>query len=398
MLQNGTPTPNPGRYFIANMRHFQTGTGIPAVGDQEMRLTPFQVSRTVTLDRMAIINDSNPGEDGIARIGIYTSGTDELPANLLVQSTDIDTDLDAVDTVYEFTISQKLIANKTYWYAVAWRRETAVNDNTWRTTPSFRSGVASYLGDTVLNDLLQPTLNVYALDVPLGAWTALPNPVSLGSATAHQGDCPAFALRVDPTDTPAIGPGHGYPLMAIRETDKRWYSLGMLERGSDTLVTTAGEIHYWPFYVQDDIEVEQMGLHVTGAGAGSQGRVGIYTDNNGVPGSLLVGSASLDTTATGDKTTSVTATKLNAGTTYWAACGISGGTPTIRAADNSTNNYPRVSPLGEATALAALDGTEVDTKRVETGWAGGALPTTAGTTSYSKGNVPNVGALIAPAP
>lgn len=400
MLQAG-PTPMPGRYFLCGNREGRASSS-RFVNNNEMWLIPFQVSRSVSVDRMAIsTGNASAGEDGISRIGIYTSsGEDDLPASLLVQSTDIDTDTVAGGTVFEFTISQALAPSRTYWVAVAWRRETAGSDQTWQGL-SFASGntgwkiASATAADALLNDSGRSHLRF-----ALGAWTELPSTVDPSTATLGTGDVPAITLRVDATANAAEGPGQGLPLIALDEATKRWHSFANLAIGAgDSLTLTDGTILWYPFYALDDIEIERMAVNVLSAAGGSTIRAAIYTDSNGVPGDFVGGTGDLDAGSTGVKDVAVTAFSLAAGNGYWCAIGVSGGAPAIRCWNRVTGDVPRMSNLGFASASDALDGTRANILRSSTGYAGGGLPDPAPTTAYDAGgNMPNVAGLVAPAP
>lgn len=394
-------TPQPGRYFAAGSRNLQLDTGGDVVTNQNMFLVPFQVCRKVSIDRIAIAQGAGTGLDGIARIGIYaSSGAAELPSVLLVQSTDIDPDGLAAGTEHEFTVSQTLAPSRTYWAAIAWRRQTAGADQVWVSANVFGGSGIWPVADTTANNAIQAVANRSHMVLALGAWTELPSSITPASLTVGTGDVPVVIMRVDATDTAGEGPGHGNPIIALDESNKRWHSLGGLAIGAgDTKTMADGTVYWYPFYVEDDIEVERMALNVISAAGGSTARIGIYTDSGGVPSEFVGGTGDISTASTGVKDVAVTAFTLQGGQQYWVAVGAAGGAPGFRGWNKTTGNRPRIPNLGWGTLTAARSGGLADSMRQSTGYVGGALPDPAPTTTYNTDSImPNVAGHIAPAP
>ena len=118
----------------------------------------------------------------------------------------------------------------------------------------------------------------------------------------------SFPLGPDPAD---VGDGTGYQFTATQaawggiDSDQGW---------------VAGYPMIHPFIAQASGDLASISVHVRTAGAGTSGQFGIYTDNGGVPESLM-GSATIDLSSTGDVTqTSLSATITTVrGTNYWVA-------------------------------------------------------------------------------
>ena len=84
-------------------------------------------------------------------------------------------------------------------------------------------------------------------------------------------------------------------------------------------VLVAQYIYYVPFIVDRSVSVTQLGFFYNSTSANTV-QVGLYGDNAGSPGSLLVsGSVAVSTVAAQMYTVAVSSTTLNANTVYWAA-------------------------------------------------------------------------------
>lgn len=149
-----------------------------------------------------------------------------------------------------------------------------------------------------------------------------------------------------------------------------------------TIAAAANRLDFMPFIPARTITVNQLELEVsTAAGGGSSGRLGIYASDatTGLPTTLIQqGAATIDASATGNKTTTITATQLVAGTLYW-----------IAVASSSTQTYRGLAvgallPLeGNATANAMY------TLRRAT-FTFASLPATAPATTLTSATAPHV--------
>ena len=120
-----------------------------------------------------------------------------------------------------------------------------------------------------------------------------PDGTTQTSAASGGGD--SFPLGPDPAD---VGDGTQYQFTA---TQAAWGGID-----SDQGWIAAFPILH-PFIAQASGDLASISLHVRTAGAGTSGQFGIYSDNGGVPDSLM-GYATIDLSSTGD----VTQTTLSA--------------------------------------------------------------------------------------
>lgn len=87
-----------------------------------------------------------------------------------------------------------------------------------------------------------------------------------------------------------------------------------------TIATAANRLDFYPFIPAKSFNIDQLAIEVSTAVASSLARVGIYSNNAGVPGDKLTESAStLDCGTTGVKTASISTFAFTAGTVYWLA-------------------------------------------------------------------------------
>ena len=100
----------------------------------------------------------------------------------------------------------------------------------------------------------------------------------------------------------------------------RWYDAGHPYPCHVTQSSySAGGVKFGSFLPPADIVGQKIGIYVAVAGAaGSTLRIGIYTDNNGVPGNLIYDSGKLPLDTTGIKSATCTDT-LTGKTQYWFA-------------------------------------------------------------------------------
>lgn len=88
----------------------------------------------------------------------------------------------------------------------------------------------------------------------------------------------------------------------------------------NAVATSTGNVCAMPFTApRRKFQVNSLGLTITTLGAGGTVVLGIYSDNNGVPGTLLT-SCTIDSSTTGRKSATVsTALRLVPGQMYWVA-------------------------------------------------------------------------------
>lgn len=91
----------------------------------------------------------------------------------------------------------------------------------------------------------------------------------------------------------------------------------------------AGHLVATPFVVTAPITLAAIGIEVTTAVAATTVRLGIYADNNGMPGAVILDAGTVSAAATGWQETATSQT-LAPGV-YWLAAVGQGGTPAVRA-------------------------------------------------------------------
>lgn len=101
-----------------------------------------------------------------------------------------------------------------------------------------------------------------------------------------------------------------------------WYHTTLASPTTTTLsIAGAGNpvtfatLYAMPIIVPERVTVSEIGLEITATSTASTLYVGVYSDNNTYPGTLIASSGSIDTTTTGFKSSVVSAT-LQSGI-YW---------------------------------------------------------------------------------
>lgn len=170
-----------------------------------------------------------------------------------------------------------------------------------------------------------------------------------------------------------------------------------------TLLVAANTLYALPFQVNGNMpfQPDQIGFNVTtgAAGANDNVRVGIYSDVNGNPDTLLFDSGViLVSTTTGAKTASIASNLrplLYNGTVYWLAmlCDTLGTTqPTVAAKAAGTGSTVPDNFFGVANMGAIPSAAASTINGITASQAFGALPTTFPTVTYAaNGAMPLVG-------
>lgn len=81
---------------------------------------------------------------------------------------------------------------------------------------------------------------------------------------------------------------------------------------------TAGVIYYVPIMIYDYMTMDRVAVNVTTLGASSTVRLGIYDNNNGVPGSRVADWGTISTATTGFKEITISQTYFTYGLYYFA--------------------------------------------------------------------------------
>jgi len=95
---------------------------------------------------------------------------------------------------------------------------------------------------------------------------------------------------------------------------------------------SSGNLCYTPIYVYSSTTYERIGIYVTAAGGvGSLARLGIYEDNGGVPGDLVLDAGTVSIASTGHKLITINQTLQGK---YWLAY-VADDTASLNIADRT---------------------------------------------------------------
>jgi len=135
----------------------------------------------------------------------------------------------------------------------------------------------------------------------------------------------------------------------IRSSPTSYYLAATKVAGTGTSALVADRIYYLPFFLPG-LVVDRLGIETT-AGAGNA-RLGLYTNLNGMPDTLILDGGVLDISSSAVLETTITATTLPA-TWVWMCAAVS-STPTVRSATASgTSIIGGSSPSSSSTGLIA---------------------------------------------
>ena len=140
--------------------------------------------------------------------------------------------------------------------------------------------------------------------------------------------------------------------------------------GGQALVS--GDLGAVPFILAAGATLDSIGVNVTSGAAGSTVRLGIYDDDTGYPGDLVLDAGTVDTATTGVKEASISQV-LEVGR-YWLAAVAQGGTPSIVCQTVNT---------GAGGMVGASSATSVIQSCFRVAGVTGALPTPFGATEIS---------------
>jgi hypothetical protein len=150
--------------------------------------------------------------------------------------------------------------------------------------------------------------------------------------------------------------------------------------GLTNLTGTVNRLYVAPYIPASTITCSSLYINILSAVAASLAKIVIYSDNNGVPGTKIYESASLDCATTGIKT-ATTAQTFTAGTTYW-----------IGVHSSSTQSYS-AAVLSSLIPLSMIGGVIPATLCFTTSPFGTA-PSSFGTPIYGNATPPFVGITI----
>jgi hypothetical protein len=124
--------------------------------------------------------------------------------------------------------------------------------------------------------------------------------------------------------------------------------------GGTTSSPTLNTVYFYPFYLDTAETLSAMSVQVTtGGSSGSVCRFGIYNDNAGQPGTVLLDAGTAASTGIGACTKGSLSQALAANTPYWAAFVPQvAASPVVRNAGAILGLTPTVNPDTLAHALA----------------------------------------------
>lgn len=350
------PTPNVSRWWLLGSR-VNAGGPVRPIGDDNIRYRPFFVTRRVQIDQLGIVTDGTGGNTTL-RLGIYTADVLGLPDVLLAETGDMNTLGDGSNTVKSGPIdlgSAELTPGNMYYVAIIGRIEGGGSDTDFKVVSIGSASGTLTLGGVSVAEALDELNDYSSIDHAATGWTSMPNPAAITSPT-FSNMAPGIVGRVA-AGYPGEGPGHApfvYPWGPTAGSFGRWYTAGAIDSNSQVFALTSGSIAYMPFFVSRALDLDKMAFTITVADAGADARLAIFAcDAVGKPGALLSETAEISCTPAGMKEADLgSVLTLAEKTNYWAAIGVSGGTPTIRMI-SQTSDTPGITNLGNSSAAAA---------------------------------------------
>lgn len=150
--------------------------------------------------------------------------------------------------------------------------------------------------------------------------------------------------------------------------------------GLTNLTANGNRLYVAPYIPASTITCSSLYINILTAVAASLAKIVIYSDNNGVPGTKIYESASLNCASTGQKIATTTQT-FTAGITYWIGV------------HSSSNQAYSATPLSSLIALSMI-GIVVPATLCFTTSPFGTAPSSFGTPVYANANMPFVGITI----
>lgn len=174
---------------------------------------------------------------------------------------------------------------------------------------------------------------------------ALPKPVA---GTPRAGE--EVSLMVDVSDTIADIDTRITANANATSSPPLGLKSGLYYRPPVTAVTTLAvvqdRLYAHPMSIPAAVTLDRIEVEVTTAAALTTIRMGIYNDDGGTPGTLLLDAGTVDSSTTGRKSITISQS-INAGI-YWLASVAQGGTPTVRASNGpSMLNMPSANGAGQ---------------------------------------------------
>lgn len=350
------PTPGVGRWWLLGSR-VNAGGPVRPIGDDNIRYRPFFVTRRIQIDQLGIVTDGSGGNTTL-RLGIYTADVLGLPDVLLAETGLMNTLGDGSNTLKSAPLdlgSAELTPGNMYYVAMIGRIEGGGSDSNFKVVSIGSAAGTLTLGGATVAEALDELNDFGAIDHSATGWSNMPNPAAI-TAPTFSNMAPGIVGRVA-AGYPGEGPGHApfvYPWGPTAGSFGRWYTAGAIDSNSQVFALVDGSIAYMPFFVSRELDVDKMAFTITIGDASADARLGIFaSDANGRPGVLLEETAEIDCTSAGMKEADLgSVLRLESKTNYWAAIGVSGGTPTIRMI-SQTSDTPAITNLGNSSGALA---------------------------------------------
>jgi hypothetical protein len=276
---------------------------------------PFVISRTTSISALALNQvAANAGASANIRLGIYTDNGSGRPGVVIAQGSATQ----SASAMRSVSISPAVVLTPgVYWIAFA-----AQNMDTAGTNPTFSSCAAT---TAAAPETSPQASNNYAnqwISTGIsGAFADLPTVTVVRSTTASVWNVWA---QVDAVTVAA--PADEDAAVQLRIPTGSRFSAQHL--GLGTTQPNGAELRVTPIVIRETMTIDRIGVEVTTVGsAGSVTRLGVWRDNNGVPGLLLLDAGTVDSTTTGLR--EITISQLLTPGIYWlGAC--SQGSPTTQ--------------------------------------------------------------------
>jgi len=129
----------------------------------------------------------------------------------------------------------------------------------------------------------------------------------------------------------------------------RWYTSPATISSATAVAMSANVIYYQPFNLTG-MPIDRIGINVT-AGSAGLCRLGIYTNANGAPGTLILDAGTVDTTSIALVEATIATTYLP-GTWVWL-CAVFNATPTVTIGSLGTGAIIGAATFGGSRGLSA---------------------------------------------
>lgn len=155
---------------------------------------------------------------------------------------------------------------------------------------------------------------------------------------------------------PAGGGGGGGGVKIVRASGDWFFPLG--EAAPTTMGPVVEQLYTIPWAADSSFTLNAMQVDITAGVALASVGMGLYADNGGRPGALILDAGTVPGTATGPQVATGFATppSIVAATVYWLAVVAHGAGPTLRSCGTNSVNLPIGIRLANGTAPTAQAG------------------------------------------